>query len=147
MCLIIDTCALGDFLNKSNPNVTMIIEWLYSYRGRLLYSQHLIREAKFGERYMQFINELRRADLTVKSEIGHAEVEKYAAICKSNDHQLIAAIVKYGVNVIFTYDKDLISDFLNEDLVGKHKRVVIGKELIDKYELNTTYCPRQDYLL
>ena len=120
MCIIVDANVLGTFLGESPSKITAPIhKWLRKKRGKLIYST--------GGRFANDIGRGTRDRLAVYAQAGMAiEVKGELLIdeermlegrIKSDDPHVLALARASGARLLYTADRDLMSDFKNGQLI------------------------------
>lgn len=119
MCIIIDACVLGLYMDPNNADSAPVRKWLRSGRGRTVIGGKLSEEIGKVKAAAAHFLELRRRGIArvIPSEALDSEVSKITHQCKSNDAHMIALARIARARVLFTSDGPLMVDFLTTALV------------------------------
>ncbi len=124
MCAILDTCVASHVFGAEHRTDagTVFLTWVSFGNGRLVYGGTLqqeltmrkaldwLKEAKRQGRVRLFEdNDVRRETDTLRAR----------GVCTSNDPHVIALARISGARVLYTNDRDLMTDFKNRDLLDQ----------------------------
>ncbi len=135
MCLIIDaSVAPRVFSSNEDADFQPVRDSLFQTHGlkaKLVYGGKLLVECqKIGDavRLLAVLDRAGRAEFIDNERVNDEEEQiKSLGICKSNDPHVLALARVSHVRLLCTYDKDLIVDFTNKDLVDEPRGKVYQK--------------------
>lgn len=142
MCLILDACCYGDFLNPNNADMKPVHNWMQKGMGKIAHARTLRIEhelSKSPRMVLRFRNYLRNNQVKIVNHIDVNKKEqelKKSKILLSNDSHIIAlALVAEVKLLVVSGDKNLQRDF---------KKIVRGKVYQNKghkHLLTKDTCP------
>jgi len=121
MCLIVDASAVGTLL--AQPSAVRV--WLAGTRGspRLVADGKLRKEMAHLNEVKRLLVELERAGKlrpVAPARLQEEEARLRAkAVCRSNDHHVLALGIVSGARTLATSDHDLAADFRNRLIINK----------------------------
>lgn len=128
MCIIVDNNRAHLFFSEPKADVALPIwQWLVEKGGILIYGGRLATELKGMAKAGKLLLELQKAGRAFREDdeaITSKEVQiRKDGKCRSNDQHVIALAQVSGARVLFTADRDLMSDFCRVELLRPKGKV------------------------
>lgn len=124
MCIIIDANKIGDFFNDPPAKDAEPIRiWLDKKGGKLVYPTYgkFAKELKsVRSNLLEFFRKGAAIPIKYSNSIDSDEKELKNR-CESNDAHILALARASGARLLYTADKDLITDFKNENIINDPK--------------------------
>lgn len=139
MCLVVDTCAIGDLFKTNSVNGAILREWIENRRGKLVYTGNCLRASR-SLKFKQYIDQLTKRGMAKYVSVSDELVSATKHKIKSNDEKKMALAIAANANVIYTFDALLSDDFMNDTIRDTSRCKVVGVDPIDSYEMRRTYC-------
>lgn len=123
MCLIIDTNVVARMLDVNDPTGRTILSWLLHHGGLLAEGGLLSHELSMAGAATQTLRTLRQAGRvfdasTHDPEAFQAALDRYSALCRSNDAHVLAVAHVSGARTLATNDQALTDDFKDPKLLS-----------------------------
>lgn len=133
MCLIIDTNVVTRMLDGEDPTGRIVLRWLLQRGGLLAEGGLLSQELNRAGTATSTLRLLRQAGRvfdagTHDPAAFQAALDRYSALCRSNDAHVLAVAHVSGARTLATNDQALTEDFKDSKLLPSPRGRVLHDE-------------------